>query len=389
MKTETTKAAGTALADKPNGDTPEQSSQALAPATPAAAPAVAGADAKVPIKMGLAPSSLDEAWRMANFMSKSELVPKGYQNKPNDILVAIQYGMELGFAPMQALQSIAVINGKPGIYGDGFMALIMSSPLYTDHDEYYEVAGQRVDGLTVEDLKKADTVAVCTFWRRGKGTPVTRRFSVGQANKAGLMGKQGPWSSYPDRMLAMRARGFAGRDAFPDLMRGVRTAEELVDMRDDEPIETTARPEPLQPRRASESRAATSQPPATSTATAATPPASSDEGQAPPAPSDSNDAIDEVIRGLKVTNTSFVRPKVGEPYHQITLKTTTGRELTLLTRDETVYKEAASFEGTDHLVVIGVRDDEAPTASKMRVLVRLGIYEGDEQASSGELFDRP
>jgi len=358
---------------------PQDQTQALAPAS-TAAPAVTGADAKVAIKMGLAPHSLDEAWRMATFMSKSELVPKAYQNRPNDILVAIQYGMELGFAPMQSLQSIAVINGRPGIFGDGFMALIMSSPLYTDHDEYYEVDGVRVDGLTVEDMKKASTTAVCTFWRRGKQTPVTRRFSVGQASKAALMGKQGPWSSYPDRMLAMRARGFAGRDAFPDLMRGVKTAEELHDIPPEEAIDTTARPEPQQPRRASEARAAapqaqhsTSQPPAATPST-------------PPAPAN-DDQIDELLRGLKITNTSFVKTKGVEPYYEITAKASTGREFKFLTRDEAVYKEAASFEGTDHSCVLAVRNDEATKTSKLRVLVRLSIFEGDVPAA-GDLLDQ-
>ena len=69
-------------------------------------------------------------------MAKSELVPKAFRNKPEDVLVAIQLGTEIGFAPMQALQSIAVINGRPSVWGDGFLALIMASPLYRDHDEY-------------------------------------------------------------------------------------------------------------------------------------------------------------------------------------------------------------------------------------------------------------
>ena len=195
-------------------------------------PATRPAGAAGVMKIGIAPSSIEEGWRMAQILAKSQLVPKNFQNKPEDVLVAIQMGIEIGFAPMQALQSIAVINGRPSVWGDGFLALLMASPLYADHDEYYEVGGARRDGLTPEDLKKDSTTAVCTFWRRGKTTPVTRRFTVGQARKADLLGKSGPWQTYPDRMLAMRARSWAGRDTFPDLLRGIRTAEEAMDTPD-------------------------------------------------------------------------------------------------------------------------------------------------------------
>jgi hypothetical protein len=181
------------------------------------------------VRIGVSPTSLDEGWRLATMMAKSELVPKSFRNHPEDVLVAIQLGTEIGLAPMQALQSIAVINGRPSIWGDGFLALIMASPLYRDHDEYYEVDGQRVDGLNADALKQDTTTAVCTFYRRGKAEPVTRRFTVAQAKKAQLLGKDGPWQTYPDRMLLMRARSWAGRDCFPDLLRGIRTAEEALD----------------------------------------------------------------------------------------------------------------------------------------------------------------
>lgn len=184
---------------------------------------------KVPVRMGLAPQSFDEGWRMAGIMAASELVPKNFRGKQADVLVAIEMGIELGLPPMQALQSIAVINGRPSIWGDGFLALLMASPSYIDHDEYYEVNGQRVEGLAPDDLKNDRATAVCTFQRRNKATPVTRRFSIAQAKKASLWGKEGPWQTYPDRMLLMRARSWAGRDCFPDVLRGIGTSEEAMD----------------------------------------------------------------------------------------------------------------------------------------------------------------
>lgn len=186
--------------------------------------------AKVPVRMGLAPATLEEGWRMAQFIAQSELVPKGYRGRPADVLVAIQYGMEVGLPPMAALHSIFVTNGRPSLWGDGFLAVIMASAAYKDHDEYYMVEGERREFLLAADLAKDDTTAVCTFWRTDNARPRTGSFSIGKAKKAGLWTKSGPWTEYPDRMLKYRARGFAGHDTFPDVLRGIKSAEEVIDL---------------------------------------------------------------------------------------------------------------------------------------------------------------
>jgi len=348
----------------------------------------------VPLRMGMAPTSVEEGWRLSQFIAQSDLAPKGYKNKPADVLIAIQYGMELGFAPMQALASIAVIGGRPSVWGDGFLALLMSSPLYADHDEHYEVAGEARDGLTVEDLKRDDTAAVCTFWRRGKATPVTRRFTIGQAKKAGLLGKQGPWTDYPDRMMAMRARSWAGRDTFPDLLRGITTAEEARDLPPADAIEIA----PVQPRRASE----TTRPPAPAeqSSTQAVTPSPRAVGAPTGNPSGPNaggsgqrvDGPAQELRGLLVTNTQFVRPNVGEPYYLITTQDTNGLACEFVTREEGLYKEAASFEGSEHRIVAGFHTaPKAGTEATVRVLDTLAIFEGPAisapaAATTGELF---
>lgn len=161
--------------------------------------------------------TFEQACKVAEFISKSQLVPDAYRGKPADIVIAMQLGMEVGIAPLQALQSIAVINGRPSLWGDAVKGLVI---------------GHRDCVDFVEDEPQGDTpeawTATCTITRRGK-TPVTRSFSWADAKKAGLSGKRGPWSEYPKRMLMMRARGFAVRDAFPDLLRGIVTAEEAQD----------------------------------------------------------------------------------------------------------------------------------------------------------------
>jgi hypothetical protein len=190
---------------------------------------------------GFAPTTLTEAMTFSDMLANSSMVPKAYQGKPQDILVCVQWGMEMGLAPMQALQNIAVINGKPSVYGDAAMALVQASPICEDVEEYFENEGT------------PNPVAVCVAKRKNR-KPVTARFSVEDAKRAGLWGKQGPWSAYPKRMMQMRARGFALRDAFPDVLKGMITVEEAQDYPEEakprpvarpaNPLDLVARPEP-------------------------------------------------------------------------------------------------------------------------------------------------
>jgi hypothetical protein len=176
---------------------------------------------------GLALQSFDDAFRFAKMVAASEFAPKDFRGKPESCLLAIQHGSEVGLSPMQSLQSIAVINGRPTIWGDAALALVQSSPVCEYVSEYMQGEG---DSLT----------AVCEAKRQGYPAPTTVRFSVADARKAGLWGKSGPWSQYPARMLALRARGFALRNAFADALRGLITAEEAQDY----PASAPA-PEPL------------------------------------------------------------------------------------------------------------------------------------------------
>ena len=182
-------------------------------------------------RQGFAPATVTEAIQFSEMLANSNMVPKQYMGKPQDIMVCIQWGMEMGLAPMQALQNIAVINGKPSVYGDAMMALVQASPVCEGVEE------------SIEDEGTPNPVAVCVARRKGRA-PVTVRFSVEDAKRAGLWGKQGPWQAYPKRMLQMRARGFALRDAYPDVLKGLISVEEAQDY----PEETKRLPKDITPR---------------------------------------------------------------------------------------------------------------------------------------------
>lgn len=184
----------------------------------------------------LTPTSLDEAQRFATILSKTELVPKAYQGKPDAIVVAMAWGAEIGLSGLQAVQNIASINGRPSLWGDAALAVVMAHPAYDDHEERVEGTGDQMR-------------AICVMKRKGKSDK-TAEFSVADAKKAGLWGKQGPWTQYPQRMLQMRARGFAMRDQFPDALRGISLAEESQDL-DEKDI--TAKGEVVMPKSRSKS----------------------------------------------------------------------------------------------------------------------------------------
>lgn len=161
------------------------------------------------------PRSLPEAIEFAKLIATSDLVPKDYHGKPANVVVAIQWGYEIGLHPMQALQNIAVINGRPSVWGDAAKALVESSRLCEYIEETLEGAG--------DALK-----AVCVTKRRGRPNAHRVEFSVADAKQAGLWG-QNTWAKYPKRMLQMRARGFCLRDVYPDVLKGLITTEEAMD----------------------------------------------------------------------------------------------------------------------------------------------------------------
>ena len=163
----------------------------------------------------IVPKSLSEAYRIAQAVCAAKMAPKGLDT-PEACMIAIMHGLELGLSPLSALQRIAVINGRPTIWGDGALALVKASGLCEAIDEW------------IEGEKPETWVAVCNVMRRGDLIPTERRFSVEDARRAKLWGKSGPWSEYPKRMLQMRARAFALRDAFPDVLGGLYLTEEWI-----------------------------------------------------------------------------------------------------------------------------------------------------------------
>ena len=163
--------------------------------------------------MAIVPQNLDEVWRMSTAIASAQgMAPKGFDTAEK-VMVAIMAGAELGLPPFQSLQSFAVVNGRPTLWGDGLLAIVLRE-------------GVRVTE-TIEG-EGDDMIATCSVVRPN-GVETVRTFSAADAKAAGLLGKDGPWKQYRRRMMAMRARSWAIRDGCADMTRGIQVREEVDD----------------------------------------------------------------------------------------------------------------------------------------------------------------
>lgn len=184
---------------------------------------------KTPVAIGnkgIVLADMDGLVRFSTAVAASGLAPKGIQSE-TAIFVAIQMGLEVGLTPMAALQNIAVINGRPSIWGDAQLAIVRGTGQLEKFDEWFEAGGKRLPRNPADYTD--DTAAVCHVQRQGY-PPIEVGFSVADARRAGLWNKDGPWKQYPFRMLRSRARSFALRDTFGDALKGILSGEEAQDL---------------------------------------------------------------------------------------------------------------------------------------------------------------
>ncbi|MEP9376161.1 recombinase RecT [Aquabacter sp. CN5-332] len=211
--------------------------------------ALAQISTQVPAIRAMVPQTMEDVFYLADAVHKSKLAPAGLDN-PQAVAIAILHGLELGVPPMTALQRIAVINGRPTIWGDLALALVRASGAAESIKE--EITGEG-----------ENRVALCTVKRKGEPEPVVGSFSVADARRAGLWddrmkvtrrrrdgsgtyeaANDAPWHRFPERMMKMRARAFALRDAFADVLGGLYLREEIEEEQvvEAEPMRAMPRP---------------------------------------------------------------------------------------------------------------------------------------------------
>lgn len=165
--------------------------------------------------MSSQPTTIAYVNELAKTLFNGSLRPAGV-GRWEDIAVRILAGYEIGLKPIQSVNQIMVVNGRAVIWGDAALALVRGSG-------QLESIAERIDGAG------ENRTAVCVTKRKGESEEVATVFGVSDAKTAKLWGKTGPWTQYPDRMLKMRARSWAMRDCFGDILAGLGVAEEVMD----------------------------------------------------------------------------------------------------------------------------------------------------------------
>jgi hypothetical protein len=154
----------------------------------------------------------DGYWRMARRVCRTDFVPTGFRGNPEAIVAAFMRGYEMGFPPMQALDSFNVIQGKVGLTAEAMRALILNA----GHDI---ILTDGAGCATAECHRKQ--------WPADKWATYT--YSLEDARQAGLTGKDS-WKKNPRAMLDARATSGAGRRYFADVLAGMSyTPEEIRD----------------------------------------------------------------------------------------------------------------------------------------------------------------
>lgn len=190
-------------------------------------PALRGSLADIPLAPGkaLEVRNIGNAFALAELTVKAGFAPKGATVE--SCVVAMIHGAKLGLDPLAAVQGIAVVNGRPTLWGDQLAAAVKGSSVF---------GGEHVEYIGAGD----DAGVRFAVWRKGDDENTTvETFTVRDAKRAGLWGKTGPWTQYPRQMLFNRARAFAYRHAFPDALMGMRFREEEEDAA---PVDVTPAP---------------------------------------------------------------------------------------------------------------------------------------------------
>jgi hypothetical protein len=153
-------------------------------------------------------------FRFARCYLQSRLAPAAFKTE-QQLVIAWAKAAELGLSPLQAIEGMTIINNRVGIMGDLALAMVEGSG--------------HLQQKSVEYIGEGDELECkVTLKRKGRKAEVYS-FSVKEAKQAGIYERSSVWKSYPKRMCYYRALGFGLRDEFADVLRGIKTVEELQD----------------------------------------------------------------------------------------------------------------------------------------------------------------
>lgn len=142
-------------------------------------------------------------------LAKTSFAPTQFRGKPEECAAAILFGDELGLTPMQSLQAVYVVSGKPGLYARSMLAIVLAA------------------GHEVETVSKTDAKVTVRGRRRGSDQWVEETWTTERARRAGYTSNK-KYETDPQAMLLARAQADVCRQIAPDALSGLAyTVEEL------------------------------------------------------------------------------------------------------------------------------------------------------------------
>lgn len=164
-------------------------------------------------------TGFDHAQRVAKMLSTSSLIPKDYQGNIQNTMIALEMANRIGASPLQVMQNLYIVHGKPSWSSAFIIAGLNASKKFSPIR--FEMSGDKEE-------------YGCTAWayeietkEKLEGPKVTMKM----AKAEGWIDKNGSkWKTMPELMLRYRAAAFFGRLYAPEIMMGMHTIEEVIDI---------------------------------------------------------------------------------------------------------------------------------------------------------------
>jgi len=176
----------------------------------------------VPNESAFSTQTFEHAQRVAKMLATSSLIPKEFQNNIQNVMIALEMANRIGASPLMVMQNLYIVHGKPSWSSTFIISAINSC--------------KRFDPLRFDCTGSGDTLS-CFAWTTEKGK--TERIegpavTMKMAKAEGWVDKNGSkWKTMPELMIRYRAAAFFGRLYAPEIMMGMQTREEIVDVAHD------------------------------------------------------------------------------------------------------------------------------------------------------------
>lgn len=174
---------------------------------------------QIPAESSFSPQGFEHAQRVAKMLASSNLIPANYQGNIQNTMIAMEMANRIGASPLMVMQNLNIIQGKPS-WSSSFIIASLNSC-------------KRFSPLRFEMTGEGEEYG-CYAWAFGTGTNEKLegpKVTWAMVKAEGWLTKPGSkWKTMPELMFRYRAAAFFGRLYAPDILMGMQTVEEVVDI---------------------------------------------------------------------------------------------------------------------------------------------------------------